>query len=79
MSGWKYEGSPLYRKEYSMSQLTEKERRIGALEKALQEACGYVESAAETIDDLDPGDIDGENKDARRKVNEWRRLLENGR
>lgn len=62
-----------------MSVLVDKERRIVALEAALEEACSYVEGAAAVIEDFDPSDIDGENQQARRKVNEWRRLLEEGK
>lgn len=58
--------------------MTDKEKRIAALEKALAEACSFVESAADVIDELEPGDIDGESENARRHVAAWRELLANG-
>ena len=53
---------------------------VTKLERALSVACNYLESAADTIQsDLDPDDIDGENEDARQRVQEWRALITESR
>lgn len=58
-----------------MSTIVDKERRIAALEKALIAACDYIDSAAAIIEaEIDPDDIDGENKEARRTAAHWRKL-----
>lgn len=39
-------------------------KRIQQLEELLDRAADYIDSAADVIEDLDGGDLDGENADA---------------
>jgi hypothetical protein len=53
----------------------DRRKRVERLETALRNACDWIESAITVIDDLDPGDIDGESAATRRQIAEWRALL----